>query len=247
MAGAATQTERASAALALLHRIAAEDGPAAFACSFGVEDMVLFDLIARHRLPITILTLDTGRLPEETHALIERACARYRVRVDVLLPDAKAVESLIAAHGVNGFYRSVEVRKACCRVRKVEALARALAEKRAWITGLRREQSADRGGVDVEAFDDVHGLRKFNPLAWWTHADVWAYVRRHDVPYNALHDRGYPSIGCTPCTRAVDEGADPRSGRWWWEAGERKECGLHPRVVPVRTAPAEAIAAEAAR
>ena len=231
--------ERVATAKGLLRHIAEAYRPAVFASSFGAEDMVLVDLIARDRLGIGIFTLDTGRLPEETQALIDRARERYGIDVAVHLPDATAVESLIAQHGVNGFRRSVDARRACCAVRKVEPLARALAGKRAWLTGLRREQSSDRGTVLPQMTDDAHGTAKFAPLAWWTDDDVWRYLRENDVPYNALHDRGYPSIGCAPCTRAVEPGADPRSGRWWWEQAERKECGLHPPVVVARVALAE--------
>jgi phosphoadenosine phosphosulfate reductase len=228
----ATPVDRIIAAGGCLRRIAADHAPAALACSFGAEDMVLVDLIARDRLPIGIFSLDTGRLPEETHALIDRVRDRYGLRIDVVFPDARAVEALVAEHGANGFYRSSEVRMACCRVRKVEPLARALAGKRAWITGLRREQSANRAAVEVETFDDAHGIAKFSPLADWTHGDVWGHIRRHGVPYNALHDRGFPSIGCAPCTRAIGPGEDPRAGRWWWERDDRRECGLHPRTAP---------------
>ena len=231
--------DRVAAAKELLQRIAIEHRPAVFACSFGAEDMVLVDLIAGNRLGIDIFTLDTGRLPEETHALIDRVRDRYRIDVAVRFPDAREVESLVARHGVNGFQRSIDVRRACCAVRKVDPLARALAGKRAWLTGLRREQSVDRGEVLPQMTDDSHGLAKFAPLAWWTHDDVWRYLRAHDVPYNALHDRGYPSIGCAPCTRAVAAGDDPRSGRWWWEQEGLKECGLHPRAIPVRVALAQ--------
>jgi phosphoadenosine phosphosulfate reductase len=247
MGTAATLAGRVTAARELLGKITREHAPTVFACSFGAEDMVLVDLIARDELAIGVFTLDTGRLPEETHALIERARDRYGIRVDVFFPDRRAVETLVAEHGVNGFYRSADIRRSCCKVRKVEPLSRALVGKRSWMTGLRREQSADRGDVPLEAADEVHGLRKFNPLAWWTHDDVWRYLRQNDVPYNALHDRGYPSIGCAPCTRAIEPGEDPRSGRWWWERAERKECGLHPRAVPVHAAAVTATASEPVR
>jgi phosphoadenosine phosphosulfate reductase len=231
--------DRVAAARKLLHSIARDHPPAVFACSLRAEDMVLVDLIARDALPIDVFTLDTGRLPEETHALVDRVRDHYGIGVDVYFPERAAIQALVERHGVNGFYRSIEIRKACCGVRKVEPLGRALAGKRAWLTGLRREQSVDRGDVLPESHDEVHGLRKFAPLAWWTHDDVWDYLSQHDVPYNALHDRGYPSIGCAPCTRAVAVGDDPRSGRWWWEQEVRKECGLHPRATPLRVALAE--------
>ena len=231
-ARAAATTERDLAPpvaelLARLRKIAADHAPAVFASSFGAEDMVVFDLIARHALPIRVFTLDTGRLPEETLALIDRTRERYRLPIDIYAPDTGALEAFVAANGVNAFYRSVDLRMGCCAVRKTEPLKRALAGKGAWITGRRREQSASRHDVAPEEFDALHGLPKFNPLADWTSEDVWRYLRAHDVPYNALHDRGYPSIGCAPCTRAVRPGEDPRAGRWWWEASEQKECGLH--------------------
>ena len=233
-----TLARRTGEALTLLRRVAATHAPAVFASSFGAEDMVLTDLIARHALPIRLFTLDTGRLPEETHALIERTRERYGVAVDVYAPDTRALQRFVCANGVDPFYRSVELRRACCAVRKTEPLARALAGKGAWITGLRRAQSTTRGDAAVEEFDGVHALPKFNPLADWSADDVWACLRTHGVPYNTLHDRGYPSIGCAPCTRAVAPGEDIRAGRWWWEDPEHKECGLHrrPAVTPVRAA-----------
>jgi phosphoadenosine phosphosulfate reductase len=210
------------------------------ASSFGAEDMVLTDLIARHALPIRIFTLDTGRLPEETLALIERTRERYGVPVDVYTPDARLLQQFVRANGVNAFYRGVELRRGCCAVRKTEPLARALVAKGAWITGLRRAQSVTRADIAVEEFDAVHGLPKFNPLVDWSDDDVWTYIRTHGVPYNPLHDRGYPSIGCAPCTRAIAPGEDIRAGRWWWEDPENKECGLHrhPVTIPVRAASA---------
>ena len=212
----------------LLHRIAREFAPATFANSLGAEDMVLTDLIYTNGLPIEVFTLDTGRLPNETYALIDAIAVRYGVRLRVLFPRSEAVETFVKSHGVNGFHAGVELRKACCQIRKVEPLGRALAGKKAWITGLRRAQSVTRGGLTVESFDGEHGLMKFNPLADWSEEEVWSYIRASQVPYHALHDRGYPSIGCSPCTRAVAPGEDIRSGRWWWERPESRECGLHP-------------------
>ncbi len=212
----------------LLSRIARDFAPAVFASSLGAEDMVLTDLIYTAALPITVFTLDTGRLPEETYALIDAIAQRYGKRPQVFFPQAAAVEAYVSRHGANGFYASVEARKACCQIRKVEPLRRALAGKKAWITGLRREQAATRTALDVESFDADNGLMKFNPLAAWRDDDVWNYIRAHGVPTNALHARGYPSIGCAPCTRAITVGEDIRAGRWWWENPELKECGLHP-------------------
>ncbi|MBI2294759.1 MAG: phosphoadenylyl-sulfate reductase, partial [Betaproteobacteria bacterium] len=172
-------------------------------------------------------TLDTGRLPIETYTLIDTIAVRYGTRLRVLFPRPEAVESYVKNHGINGFYNSVELRKTCCHIRKVEPLRRALAGKKAWITGLRRAQAVTREDFAVESFDAANGLMKFNPLVDWSHEEVWAYIRTHAVPYNALHDRGYPSIGCAPCTRAVAAGEGIRSGRWWWENANAKECGLH--------------------
>ncbi len=223
---AALAPEKIAAALATL-REAAALSPAVFSTSFGAEDMVVLDLVVKHKLPIGIFTLDTGRLPEETYALMEQVEERYGNVVTTYFPDARAVQDLVAKNGVNGFYASVDNRKACCAVRKLEPLSRALAGKRAWVTGLRAQQSVTRVALAFRETDSERGLEKFNPLADWTEADVWAYVRGNDVPYNALHDKFYPSIGCAPCTRAITPGEDLRAGRWWWENPESKECGLH--------------------
>jgi phosphoadenosine phosphosulfate reductase len=211
----------------LLAQVEREYSPAAFANSLGAEDMVLTDLIANHFPAIEIFSLDTGRLPQETYDLLQQANQRYRRKIKVYFPEAMAVEEYVRVNGVNGFYDSVSQRKSCCHVRKVEPLKRALEGKRAWITGLRREQAASRQTLQESVFDTDHCLQKFNPLIDWSEADVWAYLRAHEVPYNALHDRGYPSIGCAPCTRAVKPGEDVRAGRWWWESADQKECGLH--------------------
>jgi phosphoadenosine phosphosulfate reductase len=231
VAGRSGVDVRAQQVVELVRKVAARHRPAVFASSFGAEDMVIIDLIARHALPIRIFTLDTGRLPEETHALIEQTRERYRLPVDIFTPDARLLQSFVRENGLNAFYRSVELRKSCCAVRKSEPLKRALVAKGAWITGLRRAQSVTREDVALEEFDAVHRLPKFNPLADWSDDDVWDYLRSHHVPYNALHDRGFPSIGCAPCTRAVKPGEDVRAGRWWWEAPEHRECGLHVRPV----------------
>jgi phosphoadenosine phosphosulfate reductase len=225
---------RVAAARALLRGIERNHAPAAFASSFGAEDMVVIDLIAWEGLDIGIFTLDTGRLPPETHELIARVRQHYGLLIDVVRPRTPSVDAYVRKHGVDGFYEGIEQRKACCRVRKVEPLERALRGKRAWVTGLRREQAGSRAVIEERSRDETHGLWKFNPLAEWTEAEVWAYLREHKVPYNALHDRGYPSIGCEPCTRAVKPGEDPRAGRWWWERDAAKECGLH--QIPVRVA-----------
>jgi len=209
-----------------LRRIERTQSPTAFACSFGAEDMVVLDAIAKSARRIEVFTLDTGRLPEETHALLETVRNKYPIAIRTYFPDAIAVQTWVEQNGPNGFYRSVAQRQQCCHIRKVEPLKRALVGKKSWITGLRREQSAARQTLELEAWDEANGLLKINPLLDWTTEDVWAYVRTNDVPYNALHDRAYPSIGCAPCTRAVHPGEDCRAGRWWWESSS-KECGLH--------------------
>ncbi|MFB3893678.1 MAG: phosphoadenylyl-sulfate reductase [Phycisphaerae bacterium] len=202
-------------------------GRVALATSLGAEDQVLTDMLARHSLNIAVFTLDTGRLPQETYDLIDATRKRYGIAIEVLFPDLADVEQLVARGGVNLFYGSTENRKACCHARKVLPLRRRLVRLDAWITGLRREQSITRQDIARVEWDEAHGLVKINPLADWTGAQVWDYIRRHDVPYSALHDKGYPSIGCAPCTRAVAPGQDARAGRWWWELPDHKECGLH--------------------
>jgi phosphoadenosine phosphosulfate reductase len=201
--------------------------PAVFTSSFGVEDMVVLDLIDRAALDVTVATLDTGRLHQETYELMDQATERYRRPLKVFAPQAAALEDFIGSEGFNSFYRSIELRKRCCEIRKTEPLARALRGRGLWITGLRREQSVTRAQLDVLARDDQHGLMKLNPLVDWLDDDVWAYVEENDVPTNPLHRRGFPSIGCAPCTRAVEPGEDARAGRWWWEQAETRECGLH--------------------
>ena len=228
------QLERSAAEA--LGRVATLHAHVVFASGFGAEDMVVLDLIARARLPIRTVTLDTGRLPQETHDLIDRARRLYDLSIDVLVPDAAAVEAFVHRHGPNAFYDSRELRVECCRIRKAEPLARALAGADAWVTGMRRAQAATRAAVEVEEIDALRRIAKVNPLAHWSGDDVRRYVRTHRVPVNALHERGYPSIGCAPCTRAVAPGDDPRSGRWWWEDAGTRECGLHVRPLAARPA-----------
>lgn len=214
-------------AIRLLRAAAHDFTPVVFASSLGAEDMVLTDLIWSHGIDIGIFTLDTGRLPTETYELISRAERHYGRRIEICFPDPEQVTQFVHAHGINGFYDSVAARQACCRVRKVEPLRRKLAGKKAWVTGLRAAQSPTREGVRPIGYDFTFDLVKFNPLADWSDAEVWHYLKAQGVPYNALHDRHYPSIGCAPCTRAIQPGEDSRAGRWWWEAPESKECGLH--------------------
>jgi phosphoadenosine phosphosulfate reductase len=218
--------EKTSELIKYLGQVEAGQSPAAFACSFGAEDMVLLDAIARNARDIQVFTLDTGRLPEETQALLETARDKYPISIRTYFPNSDAIEAWIQQNGPNAFYKSVAQRQQCCHIRKVQPLQRALAGRKSWITGLRREQSQARQGLQVEGWDEANGLIKINPLLEWTETEVWAYIREHDVPYNALHNRGYPSIGCAPCTRAVQPGEDSRAGRWWWESSS-KECGLH--------------------
>ena len=221
---------KSAAVVALMQSIVAElgsQGEVTFANSFGAEDMVLTDLILGSKLPVEIFSLDTGRLPAETYKLMGEVEQRYRTRLKVFFPDASAVENYVRTEGINAFYDSVELRKACCQVRKVEPLRRALSGKKAWITGLRAAQSTTRTGLPVRELDAANGLEKINPLSDWSEPEVWAYLRLNDVPYNALHDQFYPSIGCAPCTRGVAIGEDVRAGRWWWEDPASKECGLH--------------------
>ena len=209
--------------------------PVTFANSLGAEDMVLTDLIAKNQPSITMFSLDTGRLPQETYDLMQAVRERYSVPLNIYFPDAVQVENYVEKNGVNGFYESIENRKSCCHIRKVEPLKRALAGKKAWITGMRRDQAVTRGSLEVSSFDADHKIQKINPLLDWSNAEVWEYLKQNDVPYNKLHDRFYPSIGCAPCTRAVTPGEDIRSGRWWWENPENKECGLHVgKITPLK-------------
>jgi thioredoxin-dependent adenylylsulfate APS reductase len=214
---------------AVLGRIAHDYSPAALASSLSAEDMVLTHAIAREGLPIEVFVLDTGRLHADTLSLIRETQDRFRIPIRVYEPDALAVERYVSAHGRDGFYGSVELRQRCCEIRKVEPLKRALASKRAWITGQRREHSPGRAQLAEREFDSLHRLEKFNPLAAWSESEVWAYIRERGLPYNRLYDQGYRSIGCAPCTRPVLPVEDLRAGRWWWEASGQRECGLHSR------------------
>lgn len=213
--------------LALLRVIERDWSPAVLANAFGPEAMVMTDLISRHGLDIEVFSVDTGRLPEETHALAHSVHRRYGPVITMVGPDADEVQAWVGDHGQNGFYESPELREGCCAVRKVAPLQRFLSGKRAWIAGLRREHGETRRDLSVSTYDEVNGLQKFNPMLDWSAEQVWAYIRDHAVPYNELYDRGYTSIGCAPCTRAVSQGEDVRAGRWWWEVDSVKECGIH--------------------
>ena len=214
-------------------------GPIGFSTSLGLEDQAILHAIAATGAKVVVLTLDTGRLFPETIDTIARSEQRYGLRIRMVAPDAAEVEDLVARDGVMGFRLSIDVRRACCEVRKVRPLKRALAGAGSWITGIRRGQSPGRGGVPFAAWDPEHRLLKINPLADWPLDRLEAYLASNDVPVNPLHARGFPSIGCQPCTRAISPGEDVRAGRWWWEHEDAKECGLHanPRR-PVRDAAA---------
>ncbi|MDR2787984.1 MAG: phosphoadenylyl-sulfate reductase [Candidatus Accumulibacter sp.] len=207
--------------------IAERHPDAALASSLSAEDMVLTHAIFRADLPLRVFTLDTGRLHAETLGLLECIESAYGRSVEVYRPDERAVADYEAAYGAHAFYGSVELRRACCWIRKVEPLERALAGRSAWITGQRRAQAATREDLPEEEYDGTFGLAKYNPLAAWNDEEIWKVIRAQGIPYNPLHDRGYPSIGCEPCTRAVRPGEDARAGRWWWESSNSKECGLH--------------------
>ncbi|AFI83808.1 phosphoadenylyl-sulfate reductase [Methylophaga nitratireducenticrescens] len=211
----------------LLEQIAADYSPAVLATSYGAEDMVLMDLIAKFVPQIGIFTLDTGRLPKETYDLMQQAKKHYQLEVEVYYPDTLSIEQFVTHNGPNAFYDSVDLRKQCCGIRKVAPLKRALAGKKAWLTGMRRSQSVTRNELPVSEWDADHELQKFSPLTDWSNGEVWKYIRAFDVPFNELHNQGYASIGCAPCTRAITPGEDVRAGRWWWENPETKECGLH--------------------
>jgi phosphoadenosine phosphosulfate reductase len=214
--------------LSLLQEAAACPG-AVLATSMGVEDQVLAHLIARHGLGIELIAIDTGRLHAETLATLRMTEQRYGLRIKVVRPDAGATHEYVQQHGLNAFYESVDLRKRCCHIRKVEPLARALTGRTAWVTGQRREQALSRSALAEREIDTATGMKKFNPLATWTTDQVWAFANLHDVPVNPLHARGYPSIGCEPCTRAIKPREDIRAGRWWWEIKDANtsECGLH--------------------
>jgi phosphoadenosine phosphosulfate reductase len=229
VAAHAAWAETATAAEVIAAAAARVGARAVVATSFGVEDIVLLHLAAEHAPGLAAFTIDTGRLPAETFEVMEDVRVRLGVRIDTYVPDHQAVQALVDDGGYFSFRTSVDARKTCCAVRKLEPLGRALAGRGAWLTGLRREQNVTRTDTPVVAWDDAHGLVKLNPLARWSKDAIWAHVREHRLPYNRLHDVGYPSIGCAPCTRAVRPYEDDRAGRWWWESEEHRECGLHRR------------------
>ena len=202
-------------------------GKVVFTTSLGIEDQVVTDMIFSNNLDISIVTLDTGRLFEETYKVLNRTMEKYRIQIQSYFPKNEPVEKMITQKGPLSFYLSLENRKECCRIRKVEPLGRALAGKECWITGLRASQSENRHDLDFFVWDAGFKLIKFNPLLRWSLEECQEYVKKNNVPYNVLHDRGFMSIGCAPCTRAIQPGEDFRAGRWWWENNSEKECGLH--------------------
>jgi phosphoadenosine phosphosulfate reductase len=217
--------EAAPASEVLAWAVATYGNSFAIATSFQKEGMVILDLASRIASEVRVFTLDTGRLPDETHSMMETVRSRYGITVEVVFPDREEVERMVSQHGPNLFYGSVEARRMCCEVRKVHPLERKLQELRAWAAGLRREQSEMRAAV--RKIEDIGGRIKISPLADWTALQVDQYIRDHDVPVHPLYRRGYTSIGCAPCTRAVEAGDDARAGRWWWELESKKECGIH--------------------
>ena len=221
--------QKAGAARELLASAVRQYGKVVYSNSLGAEAMVLTDLIWTGVPEIDIFSIDTGRLHQETYDLLEKLEHRYRRRVRMVYPDSQSLEQLTAAQGSNGFYNSLEARLACCGVRKVAPFKRAIAGYSAWVTGVRREQSVSRARSGAVEWDGEYGLQKVSPLLDWSEEHVWQYIRARHLSYNSLHDRGYPSIGCQPCTRAIQPGESRRAGRWWWEQAESRECGLHPR------------------
>jgi phosphoadenosine phosphosulfate reductase len=203
------------------------EGEIVFSTSFGIEDQVITDFIFNNNLPIKIFTLDTGRNFQETYSTWNKTLLKYKKPIDVFYPNTEGVEKLVREKGPNSFYDSVENRKECCYIRKVEPLNRALKNQKIWITGIRAEQSANRHDMSNLEWDGGHNLVKYHPLFDWSFEEVKHYVRENGIPYNPLHDKGFVSIGCAPCTRAIQAGEDFRAGRWWWEDASKKECGLH--------------------
>ena len=222
-----TINEKSKNVISIIERNIKKYNSVTFANSLGAEDMVLVDIIQKHKLNVEIFSIDTGRLPSETYNLIQKVEDKYQFKIKLYFPNQEKVEYYVNTNGINAFYNSLDLRKSCCAIRKVEPLNRALKNKKVWITGMRQEQSQTRQTLQEEEFDEVHQSQKLNPLSSWSEVEIWAYIKIHDVPYNTLHDQFYPSIGCAPCTRAISEGEDVRAGRWWWEEPQNKECVLH--------------------
>ena len=223
----ATYAARLDALNALLAGIRERHSSVAFASSLSADDIALTHALVSARVPLDVFVIDTGRLHRQTLDLVPALEQRLGIRLELVRPDPQAVARHVAEHGLFGFYDSVDVRKACCHLRKVEPLERALAGRDAWLTGQRRSHGPERARLAIEEHDAARGIAKYNPLALWSDADVWHHIDRHQLPVNPLHSKGYPSIGCEPCTRAIRADEDPRAGRWWWESAASKECGLH--------------------
>lgn len=204
-----------------------EFSPVALSSSLGLEDQVLTHIVAKNEIKADVFTLDTGRLFYETYDLIDKTEKRYKIKIKTYFPSPSEVEKMVYEKGINLFYESIENRKLCCNVRKIQPLRRALSNYKVWICGLRKEQSVTRENIQTVEWDELNGLLKINPIINWTEQDVWNFVNENNVPYNVLHKKNYPSIGCQPCTRAIVEGEDVRAGRWSWENPDTKECGLH--------------------
>jgi len=203
------------------------EGRIIFSTGLGAEDQVLTHMISGINKNTQIFTLDTGRLFQETYELLQITESKYDIKIKVYFPESDAVEKMVNKKGINLFYESIENRKHCCHIRKIEPLTRALSKADAWICGLRNEQTSTRSNLDIVEWDEQHEIIKISPIISWTHGEVWDYIKKNNIPYNRLHDKGYPSIGCQPCTRAVNPGDSNRAGRWWWEMDGNKECGLH--------------------
>ena len=223
------QFEGQSPDVVLQYFLSGYTGKIALSSSLSIEDQVLTDLIVKIDPSTRIFTLDTGRLFPETYSLIDKTNVKYDIHLEVLFPDYTEVEKMVKEEGINLFYKGIDQRRACCRVRKLDPLKRAFQGLEVWVCGLRKEQSVTRQAVKLIEWDENNGLIKLNPLINFSEDEVWDYIRKHHVPYNKLHDQGFPSIGCQPCTRAVKPGEDIRAGRWWWENPDQKECGLHKR------------------
>ena len=224
--------QKVADSIVLLREAVQNFGRVVYSSSLGVESIVLTDLIWEHAPQIDIFTVDTGRLPEQTLELLERIERRYKRRIRVVYPEASAVQNYVADNGINGFYHSLAQRQSCCAIRKIEPFRRAVLGYNAWITGVRHEQSEARASTKALEWDERYRMQKVSPLLAWTQHEIWEYVRSRKLPYNPLHDLGYPSIGCAPCTRAIEPGQDQRAGRWWWENPDTRECGLQPRKPP---------------
>ncbi len=211
----------------LSHVLNNHQGKVVFSTSLSAEDQVVTHMLCELMEQPPIFTLDTGRLFYETYDLIDKTNKHFGINIQIMFPDSTRVEEMVSQHGINLFYDSVAKRKLCCNVRKIEPLKRALSGHEVWITGLRSEQSPTRNNMQFAEWDEINQVIKVNPILTWSESEVWDYIKAHNVPYNSLHDQGYPSLGCKPCTRAIKPGEDIRAGRWWWEQPETKECGLH--------------------